>query len=171
MSGVRDFRDGARSNRSVFGTYAFSVTPLDLRASPPRPPVDALDGLVFLPRTIDKARALIPGGSLGAYALHGLSEMMLSTIRVAPARFCDAVRGAGSDAEVAAWLRERADTTAYGRWNEWLLSRRIDDAGHRARVTVLYPAAADPSLVRIVDVLAADDEEGFAHLRRRRVAS
>jgi hypothetical protein len=36
---------------------------LDLTKAPPRAPRETLAGVVFLPRTIDKMRATLPGGA------------------------------------------------------------------------------------------------------------
>jgi hypothetical protein len=41
------------------------MTPLNLTVHPPRVPRAELDGLIFLPRTIDKVRATLPGGDIG----------------------------------------------------------------------------------------------------------
>lgn len=46
---------------------------IDLRTRPPRHPLAQLDGLVMLPRTIDKARALL-AGTIGDYDLQGHHE-------------------------------------------------------------------------------------------------
>ena len=134
------------------------MTPLSLRNRPPRHPTEALDGLVFLPRTIDKARAALAGGDMGDYSLAGLSEMLLQHIGVEPSRFVRVVAAVEDERDVAAWLRQHADTTCYQRWNEWLESRVIDNAIYRARIERRYPVARrNPNLFRLIDVLAADD--------------
>jgi hypothetical protein len=43
------------------------MEPLDLETSPPRGPREQLLGVCFLPRTIDKIRAELPGGKTGGY--------------------------------------------------------------------------------------------------------
>ena len=118
------------------------MTSLSLRSRPPRHPTESLDGLVFLPRTIDKARAALAGGDLGDYSLAGLSEMLLQWIGVEPSRFLRMIAAVSDENDVAAWLRQNADTTCYHRWNEWLDRR-------------------DPKLFRLIDVLAADDKLAF----------
>ena len=134
------------------------MTPLSLRNRPPRPPIDMLDGLAFLPRTIDKFRAALPGGDLGEYSLAGLSEMLLQRIGVDPARFLRMVAAARDENDVTVWLRQNADTTSYGGWNEWLASRVIDTPLYRARIERRYPVVRrNPNLFRLIDVLAADD--------------
>jgi hypothetical protein len=49
------------------GRRRIAVTPLDLRTRPPRGPRETILGFYFLPRTIDKLRAELPGGNLGAF--------------------------------------------------------------------------------------------------------
>ncbi|MBV8689631.1 MAG: DUF5069 domain-containing protein, partial [Candidatus Eremiobacteraeota bacterium] len=58
------------------------MEPLDLSKAPPRSPKLQLDGLVMLPRTIDKLRASLPGGNLGPYRIQGFSQRMLDAIGV-----------------------------------------------------------------------------------------
>ncbi|HWT06548.1 MAG TPA: DUF5069 domain-containing protein, partial [Xanthomonadales bacterium] len=58
------------------------MQPLDLTTAPPRAPRESLAGIVFLPRTIDKMRATLPGGALGAYNIPGFSEMMLEALGI-----------------------------------------------------------------------------------------
>ena len=52
------------------------MTPLDLSVSPPRSPYDELDGLVFMPRTIDKLRSMLPGGNPGEYFINGVQARL-----------------------------------------------------------------------------------------------
>jgi hypothetical protein len=142
-----------------------SMTPLDLRRQPPRRPHDTLDGLVFMPRTIDTIRAGFPGGNRGQYLMDGFSGMMLTMIGVDITRFTEVVRRAASDAEIAQWLREKADTTAYRRWNEWIAEQTIEDEAHRARVHARFPAAAKhPHLQRLIDIIDVEDKQAFGEL-------
>src|SRR5882757_5461101 len=54
------------------------MTPLDLTKGRPRTPQDQLDDLAFFPRTIDKARASLPGGNKGDYNVApGISDQFL----------------------------------------------------------------------------------------------
>lgn len=71
------------------------MTPLDLTAGPPRSPRAELDGVVFLPRTIDKVRAL-SGGNLGEYTIPGFTQMMLDTLGIPLEAFTAAVAVASS---------------------------------------------------------------------------
>src|SRR5579884_4274192 len=81
---------------------------LDLRATPPRRWSDELDGIRWLPRMIDKARAAMKG-TLGDY-LYGQSPMDRSLLRALGLSYKDftrIVREAGDDDErVMQLLRE-----------------------------------------------------------------
>lgn len=143
------------------------MKPLDLTVSRPRPPREQLDGLMFLPRTIDKVRALLPGGKPGEYKLPGISEELFALCGIDEAAFTDAVARAESDADVVAWLRKRIDPTVRTQWDEVVLRRVIDD-GNRERIAKRYPASTrNPQLVHLIDIIDADDREHFGE----RVAS
>ncbi len=138
------------------------MQPLDLTKRPPAPVYDSLDGLMLLPRTIDKARAMLPGGKLGEYKLAGLSEELFSVIGVKEEEFVALVRRAESAEEVAAWLREHADVSKYEQYNQWLQHREINDE-NRERLEQRYPVLArNKSITKLLDMLDADDREAFA---------
>lgn len=140
------------------------MTPLDLTKSAPRYSREEIDGLVFLPRTIDKARATLPGGNLGDYLFRGYSTQMLEQLGANPDEFVAAVAAAASDADVVAWLRAHVDTAQYARWNAYLLARTIGDIAPDVRSGFLsrYPFAATmPLSTRIVDIHEQDDRGCF----------
>ena len=61
------------------------MEPLDLARTPPRSPREKLLGLYFLPRTIDKFRAELPGGNLAGYLTdykEGLSSYLLHKLGI-----------------------------------------------------------------------------------------
>jgi hypothetical protein len=135
------------------------MTPLDLTKARPRPPTDQLDGLMFFPRTIDKARAYLPGGSRGEYNIPGLSEILLKHLDIDPDAFVTAVGEAKTDAEVATWLRAHTDSAKYDEWNASLVARTLTDE-NRERLRERYPVCRrDASMIRIVDILEADDRD------------
>jgi hypothetical protein len=74
--------------------------------------------LVFIPRTIDKMRALLPGGNPGKYHMEGANLVLLEQIGVDPAQFEEVVASAASDADVSAWLQEHADLSQCAGINE-----------------------------------------------------
>ena len=94
------------------------MEPLDLRQAPPRPPREMLDGLMFLPRAIDIARAELPGGHIGDYQIgRGMSALLFSMLRLPVDDFREIVKEAKSEADVEAALRQRCDPLRYPKIN------------------------------------------------------
>lgn len=142
---------------------------LDLRIQPPREPRARLDGLLFMPRTIDKIRATLPGGDLGPYHVaHGMSALLLRAIAVGFDDLRRAVAWAPHDEGVAAWLREHADTAQYAHVNALLAAcrhehlppeeRKMFDAAYPEYLLGRYPV--------VFDLLEADDREIYPALRK-----
>ena len=138
------------------------MEPLDLSKRPPRGPRERLDGLVLVPRTIDKLRASLPGGNLGAYKVHGFSTRMMEMIGVSEADMLEAVRTASSDADVVAWLHAHADTSAYPKVNAHFESLTVDKLSDPEDYHRRYPIARQLGLTNLFDALEADDRELFA---------
>ena len=136
------------------------MTPLDLTKGRPRPPKEELDGIVFFPRTIDKARALLPGGNKGDYNVApGISEMFLKHFGLEADAFVEAVKNAATEADVVTWFNAHTDASKKTSWNESMLGRVITDE-NRERIAARHPIVLrDKSLTRVVDVLEADDRE------------
>src|SRR4029077_1398779 len=85
------------------------MTPLDLTKAPPRAPREDLRGVCMLPRMIDIARAMLPGGNIGGYQIgRGVSRPVLATFDVTASQFVDLVRDANCDTDVAEQLWPRA---------------------------------------------------------------
>lgn len=139
------------------------MEPLDLSKRPPRSPKEELDGLVMLPRTIDKLRATLPGGNLGPYAISGFSQRILDTIGVSEDDLRQAVAGAQNDEEVAEWLRAHANLAAYADVSTLLRNRSLNDIEDRAAFAKRYPVIEKKTgLHYLFDVLEADDAEMFS---------
>jgi hypothetical protein len=134
------------------------MEPLDLTKRPPRSPRERLDGVVLVPRTIDKLRASLPGGNLGAYKVPGFSTQMLEMLGVSQADMLEAVRHANSDKDVAAWLRENADTSKYSQVNERFEKQTIASLKDPEDYHRRYPIAKQRGLTNLFDVLEADDK-------------
>lgn len=144
------------------------MEPLDLRTRPPRSGYAELDGLMVLPRTIDKLRAQLPGGNPGVYFINGrikgISGYLLDRLGVTEAELLDVVARAASEDEIAAWLRERTDASQYPAINATL--RRIkpkhaqDEAYFRSEYAETL--ARHPDLDFILDIVDADDRRLFA---------
>jgi hypothetical protein len=138
------------------------MTPLDLRLGPPRSPRAAIGGVTFLPRSIDKARAALPGGHLGDYTLEGITAVMLQKFGLDVAAFVAVVAAAPSEDDVAAFVRERVPPAGIDEWNVYMQRRRPRD-GDRAAALELYPWLDErPDLLLSLDVLEEDDRRAFA---------
>jgi len=137
------------------------MTPLNLRIAPPRPPRATAGGVIFLPRSIDKARASLPGGNLGEYTIEGLTQVMLEQLGVGIPAFTAAVEAARDDADVVAFVSERASQAAIDEWNASIL-KRLSRGGNRAEALVAHPwLHSRPDLTLSVDVLEEDDRQSF----------
>ena len=135
---------------------------LDLRRSPPRTPRAELAGITFLPRSIDKVRATLPGGKLGVYKIEGFTQTMLDKLGISVADFTEAVRTAKSDDDVAAFVTANAQPGSIEAWHDYVGQRKPKD-GNREEALVAYPFLADrPDLVFSLDVLEEDDRHMFA---------
>ena len=138
------------------------MEPLDLSKAPPRSPKAELDGLVMLPRTIDKLRATLPGGNPGPYRIPGFSQRMLDAIGVTEDELRQVVADAKSDEDVVAWLRDHANTTAYPEFTSYIMKRSLDHVEDRAAFAKRYPIIERrPDLYYLADMLEADDAEMF----------
>ena len=116
---------------------------LDLAAGPPRGPRERLVGCMFLARTVDKLRAQLPGGDLGAYVVDGprtVSGYVLHKLGVKVDELPAVVAAARDEAEVAAWLRERTDPALIDEVN-----RKLEGAARRLNVRTLRFCRRAPS--------------------------
>src|SRR5579863_1375878 len=79
----------------------FFMEPLDLSTKPPRSCREKLEGLMLMPRTIDKLRAQLPGGDTGGYIINGkirgLSGFLLARLGISEDELRDAVAHASSE--------------------------------------------------------------------------
>jgi hypothetical protein len=143
------------------------MEPLDLRKRPPRGCREELDGLMLMPRTIDKLRAFLPGGNPGEYFINGpipgMSGFLLGRLGIEEASLLEAVRASEDEAAIANWLRERTDPAQYPAINETL--RRIQPK-HAQDPEIFGQIYAEtlrenPHLEYIVDIVDADDRRIF----------
>jgi hypothetical protein len=144
------------------------MEPLDLRTRAPRGPREKLDGLMMMPRTIDKIRAGLPGGNLGPYHVApGISEVLLKIIGVDLDDLTAVVSEAQSEDVVATWLREHADVSQYERANLITSSMTAEDVppAHRARFESLYPEHLLKQHKLNFDLIEADDLELYPPLQ------
>lgn len=107
---------------------------MDLTKQPPRSPYDALGGITFLPRTIDKMRAYI-AGTVGEYRPKtGYSERLFARFGVTADEFEQIVREHPDDEGVLRALLARKPLTdeEIEAWNRESMAWPPDEAG-RAR--------------------------------------
>lgn len=142
------------------------MDPLDLTKRPPRATRATLLGAMFLPRTIDKLRAELPGGTMGAYLNHdrGLSAYVVRRLGLDMDAFRDAVAAARDEDDVVAWLREHMNAAAVEETNrklESFTSERMTPEDH-ALLAERHPVLRErPELTSILDILDAEDERAF----------
>lgn len=143
------------------------MKPLDLRTRPPRSCYAELDGLMLMPRTIDKLRGRLPGGDPGIYFINGkipgISGYLLGRLGVTEDELFNAIQVAQSEDDVARWLRERTDASQYPAINETLRHIKPKHAQDEAwfRREYAETLALHPDLQFIVDIVDADDRRLF----------
>ncbi len=144
----------------------------DLREHPPRRARDRLGGIMFLPRTIDKARAKIQG-TLGPYKISpGISAYVFEALGFNEHDFVEAVGAAETDEDVLAWVAAHANMDAVPALNEMLVNRKIRDAEHRAQVLPAYPILHDhPDLWNWFEIFELDDAWMFDPANRGKAGS
>ena len=140
------------------------MEPLDLTAHPPRSCYEELDGLLLLPRTIDKMRALLPGGNTGAYQIAGFSTIMLDGIGIAQDDLQAVVALASNDDEVVAWVHKHSDASKRDAVNAELESKTVGQRLGDADFLQKYPFAKTlPPETPRMRMLDLDDEASFAN--------
>ena len=137
------------------------MQPLDLSAGPPRDPRAELAGITFLPRTIDKARADLPGGNPGDYRMPGFSERMLEILGIDGEAFASEVGRARSDEDVARFVASSTTPEKIAEWNDFIL-HRLPSGGDRNAAYERYPWLRErPDIILALDVLTEDDRLAF----------
>jgi hypothetical protein len=138
------------------------MEPLDLSVRAPRQPRAELGGIIFLPRSIDKLRASLPGGNLGLYTIDGFTTMLFAELGIELEAISAVVATATDDATVLAFVQRHTTAEAIQRWNTFI-SAREPRGGNRAEALEVYPWLHErPDLRLAVDVLAEDDRRLFA---------
>lgn len=143
------------------------MEPLDLTQRPPRGPREKLAGIAFMPRTVDKLRAELPGGKMGKYLNEddGMSAVLCKRIGVAMDELRAVVAAAQDEDEVAAWLRERVSPELADATSAKLATLNVDrlPPEFQARVRERHPVLAQrPELTIFFDIFEADDAATFA---------
>ena len=135
---------------------------MNLSHQPPRQPRAELAGVIFLPRSIDKVRATLPGGDPGPYNIPGFTQLMLEKLGISVAAFTVAVAAAESDEEVGAFVEQNTTPEKIAEWNAWATTREPRN-GDRIAALEIYPWLGErPDLIVGLDVLEEDDKRYFA---------
>jgi hypothetical protein len=140
------------------------MEPLDLTKRAPRSPKEQLAGVMFLPRTIDKIRASLPGGNLGRYHVPGGSSRMMDVLGITPEQLTDAVKNAQNEDDVVAWVTANANFAGVEAFNTRLLGLRLADLDEetQARWLAEQPSLKAEEIGLIHEALAEDDRRTFA---------
>ena len=143
------------------------MLPLDLTMRPPRAPRESLAGLAFMPRTIDKLRAEMPGGKMGKYLNRpdGLSAFMCKRIGIDMDELRAVVASAQDEDSIAAWLRERVSPELAAETSAKLATMTMDrlPPEFQERVRDNHPVLARrPELNTFFEIFEADDAAAFA---------
>jgi hypothetical protein len=103
---------------------------MDLTREYPRSPREQLDGMMLLPRAVDKARAQLEG-KIGEYKYYGcrLNLRLFNTLGVTEDEFLDAVRRSPDDDSLLEWIREyvRPERDKVEKMNQWVLHNEPTD--------------------------------------------
>lgn len=142
------------------------MTPLDLRTRPPRSVRATMLGFAFLPRTVDKLRAELPGGNLGSFVNHdtGFSAFVVKRMGLDMNEFRNAVAAAADEDALAAWLNARVDLALAPAINAKLESFVVERMSAEDQVLVRqrHPVMDQrPELSNLMEILEADDLHAF----------
>jgi hypothetical protein len=138
------------------------MTPLDLRSTRPRGVRETMLGYYFLPRTVDKLRAELPGGHLGPFLNHdtGFSAYVVRRLGLDMNEFREAIGLAPDEAAVVDWLAARIDPAGAPALNAKLETFVIErmSSEDQALVRQRHPVTAHrPELSNLLDIIDADD--------------
>jgi len=112
---------------------------------------------MLLPRTIDKARGLLPGGDPGDYVIEpGWSAWLLAELGFTQDEFLELVRRAANEVEITAVISERLSPEKCEALNATMKAMRVADAPPDVRAMLDEIYHADPDAL-LIDVIVADD--------------
>lgn len=142
------------------------MTPLDLRTQAPRGPRETMLRFYMLPRTVDKLRAELSGGNMGAYLNHdrGFGAYVVRRLGLDMDAFRQAVADAPDEGVVIAWLAARIDPSAASALNAKLETFLVERMRPEDQVLVRerHPVMAERAeLSKILDILEAEDARAF----------
>jgi len=110
-----------------------TITAKDLTKEFPRSPYDELEGFPWLPRMIDKVRAL-NAGKIGEYTPFpcGGDQNFLGHIGIEPSAIKAVIDSGASDAEIGKWVKEHAAPNAAEKLQEFRKAARTAHTGEMA---------------------------------------
>jgi hypothetical protein len=113
-------------------------------------------------RTVDKLRATLPGGNIGAYQITGFTSSLLNRLGIVEYQLREAIERASSDDEIADWIEAHSDPAKYSEINAFFeaqkIGERLDDAAFIARYPIVRELSPDTARL---DMLDADDAKAF----------
>ena len=147
------------------------MEPLDLTLAPPRSARAELAGLMLLPRTIDKLRALLPGGNPGVYLINskvvGISGYLMLRLGITEEELKRVVADAASEEDVVAWVQTKADPKTYAEISGTISHLQPKHSEDEAFVREMYKEilSEQPDLKYLVDIIDADDRRMFGAVK------
>jgi hypothetical protein len=124
------------------------MEPLDLSEGHPRATRAEISGIVFLPRSIDKFRASLPGGNLNGYTIEGFTSRMLEYLGISPEALRVVVAEAKTEEDVASYVREHSLAGGAEAWNAYVLNRELYQ-GNRAEAIAENPWLAERTEIKL----------------------
>ncbi len=102
---------------------------MDLTTGIPRSPYERMLGMVFLPRTIDKARAELAGKE-GEYLFRtGYSASGMEVLGISPEQLFEALRGHSTDEDIRGWIADKRESRTdleIAKFNREAIERRAN---------------------------------------------
>jgi hypothetical protein len=144
------------------------MEPLDLKRQPPRGPRETMLGVMFLPRTIDKLRAELPGGDLAGYFTDwklGISSYLMHKLKLDFDELRAVVESAQNEDAVIAWLRPRIDPAIVDELNGKLMGMKLNPQNRGIVETNQAIAKTFPDNTPLFEVLEADEAHRFGTSR------
>lgn len=116
----------------------------------------------MLARTIDKLRATLPGGNLGAYQIAGFSRRLLDALGIAEDDLRAIVSLARGDDDVVAWVRKHGDVSKTDEINASLEAVTVGQRVDRPEMVAKYPILTTlPHTMPLLRMIELDDASSF----------
>lgn len=137
------------------------MEPLNLSQAHPRATRAELSGITFLPRSIDKFRASLPGGNLAGYTIEGFTGRMLESLGISSEALCAVVAEAKTDEDVARYVREHSVAGGAQAWNTYVLNREVYLGDRTAAIAENPWLAEHPEITLSLDFLQYMEDNGL----------